>query len=30
MSLEAYYLGPFEEHSPDGIRGPLARGASPT
>jgi hypothetical protein len=30
MSLEADYLGAFEEHSPDDIRAALAAGASPT
>jgi hypothetical protein len=30
MSLEADYLGAFEEHSPEGIRDALAAGASPT
>lgn len=30
MSLEADYLGAFEEHSPEGIRAALAAGASPT
>jgi ankyrin repeat protein len=30
MSLEADYLGAFEEHSPEGIRQALAAGASPT
>ena len=30
MTLEADYLGAFEEHSPDDIRAALARGASPT
>ncbi len=30
MSLEADYLGAFEEHSPAGIRAALAAGASPT
>jgi hypothetical protein len=30
MSLEADYLGAFEEHSPEGIRAALAGGASPT
>lgn len=30
MSLEADFLGAFEEHSPEGIRDALRRGASPT
>jgi len=30
MSLEANYLGAFEEHSPEGVRQALAAGASPT
>ena len=30
MSLEADLLGEFEVHSPDGIRGLLAAGVSPT
>lgn len=30
MSLEADFLGAFEEHSPEGIRDALAAGASPT
>ena len=30
MSLEADYLGAFEEHSPQAIRASLAAGASPT
>ena len=30
MSLEADYLGAFEEHSPEGIRHALAAGASAT
>jgi hypothetical protein len=30
MSLEADYLGAFEEHSPEGVRQALAAGASPT
>jgi ankyrin repeat protein len=30
LSLEADYLGAFEEHSPEGIRAALSAGASPT
>jgi hypothetical protein len=30
MSLEADFLGAFEEHSPEGIRHALAAGASAT